>query len=342
VTAKSPGSGDTRYYEDDYEYYQRLFDPTWTDRRARPRRKPKSRHVPKVAEESVVAQLGDAVGLEQGFQTTYSPGRHEEGWLLESLRTFYDEALITDVFSLIKGGKEASVYLCRAHPSMSVEWVAAKVYRPRRFRNLRNDKAYRQGRDVLTADGRPVKKTDHRVMRAIGKKTAFGVQVSHTSWLMHEYKALETLYQCGGNVPRPYAVSENAILMGYRGSIRMAAPTLDQIRLPVGEAELLFAAVLYNVELMLRHRMIHGDLSAYNILYWDGEITIIDFPQAVSLDANREAGFILERDIMRLCEYFARQGVELDARGLRDDLWSRYGATEMPDPWDVGEGLELM
>ena len=48
------------------------------------------------------------------------------------------------------------VYRCEAHPSMGVEWIAAKVYRPRQFRNLSNDAMYREGRHFLTLEeGRP-------------------------------------------------------------------------------------------------------------------------------------------------------------------------------------------
>ena len=116
-------------YEDDYEYYERLFDPMQTDRRARRKRKPTVRHIPKKAEDEVVAELGELAGLEAGFQTTYNPGRHEEGWLVDSLRGFYDEALIVDVLAKVKGGKEACVYLCKAHPAGGTDLLAAKVYR---------------------------------------------------------------------------------------------------------------------------------------------------------------------------------------------------------------------
>ena len=64
-----------------------------------------------------------------------------------------------------------------------------------------------------------------------------------------------------------------------------------------------------NIEIMLVNGMIHGDLSAYNILYWEGEITLIDFPQVTDSRVNRQAYLILERDIKRVCEYFAAQGV---------------------------------
>jgi RIO kinase 1 len=199
------------------------------------------------------------------------------------------------------------------------------------FRTLRNDAVYRQGRQILTSEGRPVKTTDHRIMRAIGKKTAFGVQVMHTSWMMHEYNALECLHQAGGAVPLPVAASENAILMSYHGDAQMAAPTLNTVRLDQGEAVLLFREVLRNVELMLQHDLIHGDLSAYNMLLWENELTIIDFPQAASSCGNTEAYRILRRDIDRVCDYFRRQRVRCDPPAIVDDLWSRYPGVKGSD-----------
>ena len=94
VTPNLSYATESESHEDDYEYYERLFDPTLTDRRARRKRKPKVRHIAKKAEDEIVAELGELAGLEAGFQTTYHPGRYEEGWLLDSLRGFYDEALI--------------------------------------------------------------------------------------------------------------------------------------------------------------------------------------------------------------------------------------------------------
>lgn len=311
-------------YLDEYEYYEEQFDPSRTDRRTRRGRRPRIRHTPRIPESQIVREFADPIGLEGGFEPTYKPSEHERGWLPSSLRSFYDEELITDVLAQIKGGKEASVYRCRAHPTTGADLLAAKVYRPRAFRTMRNDSLYRQGRDVLTAAGRPVKKTDHRIMRAIGKKTAFGVQVQQTSWLMHEYTAMDNLYGVGANVPRPVASSENAILMGYCGDAQVAAPTLNRVRLDPDEAVPLFAKVLHNVELMLQLGLVHGDLSAYNILYWSGQLTIIDFPQVTDSRANSKAYPIFLRDIERVCDYFARQGVECDPAAITDELWSNY------------------
>src|SRR5918998_1051125 len=96
---------------------------------------------------------------------------------------------------------------------------------------------------------------------------------------MYEFTTMERLYRAGAAVPRPIAVAENAILMSYYGDGTLGAPTLIEVRLERDEAGALFQEVLRNITLMLERGLIHGDLSAYNILYWDGKAVLIDFPQ---------------------------------------------------------------
>ncbi len=286
-----------------------------------------------------VAQT-DAPQSEADFHTTYTPSRHEKGWLLQSLRPFYEQDLLADVQASVKGGKEASVYRCLASPalaeSLGTEFVAAKVYRPREFRNLRNDSLYREGRSVLTADGSEAKKTDSRLMRALGKKTDYGKSVAHTSWLMHEYTTLSQLHEAGASVPRPIAHGENALLMEFigddDGSVN-PAPTLSETGAfeNSGDAKRLFDDALRNIELFLQHGFVHGDLSAYNILYRRKQIVLIDFPQIVRIASNPHAFDILARDVSRVCDYFIRQGVSAhlaDAHKIARTFWSRYGTGE--------------
>lgn len=285
-----------------------------------------ARSAPKTSRDAMLATLveeGDGLG-EMNFETTYKPSRHEAGWLLSSLKQFYDDKLICDVQAQVKGGKEANVYRCRATNGFETELVAAKVYRPRKFRNLRNDRLYREGRDIITADGRPVKNSDTRVMKALNKKSDFGVQVQHTSWLMYEFTTLQNLHANGANVPKPYAAAENALLMGYVGDENGAAPTLIEVALEMGEAQRLYHDVLRNIEILLAQGVIHGDLSAYNILYWNGEITLIDFPQVVGVLQNPHARDIFGRDVQRVCDYFARCGVALNPDRTATNLWRKY------------------
>lgn len=324
---------------DKYELYEAIHDPLWVDPHAlQPQgHKARRRGHPDIAE--IISGLTEEVvdvDLEFGFNPTYTPSRYEAGWLLDSLYTFYGEGLISDVLALVKGGKEASVYLCQAHPATGMGLLAAKVYRPRMFRNLRNDAMYRQGREILVSSGRPAGRDSGYIERAIRNKSAFGQQAAHTSWLMHEFTALECLYEAGAPVPRPVSSSDNAILMSYHGDERTAAPTLNTIALERDEAARLFQEVLRSVHLMLARGLVHGDLSAYNILYWEPEsgppeITIIDFPQVVDLHTNPRARFIFERDVARTCEYFQRQGVICNPVSLARDLWLTYVPDLHPD-----------
>jgi RIO kinase 1 len=316
---------------DKYELYEALFDPAWAESHGRQRAK--GNHKPKKSPDEILVELTDDLSdVELGFNTTYRPSKHEQGWLLQSLWRFYDEGLITDVLAMVKGGKEASVYLCEPHPATGLGLLAAKVYRPRMFRNLRNDAMYRQGREILLGGGGPAGRDEGYIRRAIRNKTAFGLQAAHTSWLMYEFTAMEQLYEAGGAVPKPVHASENAILMDYVGGEQMAAPTLNTVALERDEAEALFQEVLRNVDLMLQHDLIHGDLSAYNLLYWEGAISLIDFPQVVNLHSNPRARFILQRDIQRVCDYFSGQGVQCNARAISNRYWRRY--VQQIDPQD--------
>ena len=259
----------------------------------------------------------------RNFNFTYSAARFEEWWLLESLGDFYEHKWITDVLRRLKGGKEASVYLCRSGPVIDAPLVAAKVYRPRALRNLKNDGEYRTGRVDLDENGNAIVKEGD--LHAMAKRTQYGEELRHQSWIAYEFQTLEILHQAGADVPRPYALEKNAILMEYIGDMDLAAPTLNSVSLEPEEVKPLFERVLRDIDLLLTHRRIHGDLSAYNILYWEGDITMIDFPQVVQPDSNPAAWSIFLRDITRICQYFASQGLRRDPRRLAADLWTSHG-----------------
>ena len=234
------------------------------------------------------------------------------------------------------------MYVCKAHPAMGYDLLAAKVYRPRMFRSLRNDAMYRRGREILLVDGNPAGRETGHIERAMRQKTAFGMQSAHTSWLMHEFKAMEQLHAAGGDAPRPIHSAENAILMTYHGELGSPAPTMNAVSLDPEEADRVLRRVLHNVHLLLQRDLVHGDLSAYNILYWvpnggPGEMTIIDFPQVVNLRGNPKAHFVLERDIERVCDYFRAQGLRCNPRTITDRLWRRHMGEI--DPEDLAADL---
>ncbi len=262
-------------------------------------------------------------GSKPDFQPTFLAGQRDRFWILSSLAQFYEQDLITDVLRVIKSGKEATVYCCAAHPATGRELLAAKVYRPRMFRSLKNDAVYRQNRAARDERGRVVR--GDRGWRGASKKTERGRAAQVTNWIEHEFQTQRLLYEAGADVPCPLAQIGNAVLMDYIGDARDAAPLLREVDLPPEEAQPLFGSILRNIELFLACDRVHGDLSEYNILYWQGAAVIIDFAQAVDPRYNSDDVFeLLARDIERVCRCFARSGVEADAEALAIDLWTRY------------------
>lgn len=301
---------------DAFELYDEFLDDVSDDLRQLKRKSKRFKHS--------YAELAPAETSKdyEEFHPTFTGSKHERQWIMEFLGLFYEDNVITDVLRVVKGGKEATVYCCRANPALGVEFIAAKVYRPRMFRQLRNDAVYRQGGEVIGKEGKEVR--GRREKLAMSKKTDFGQTLRHTTWLTNEFAMLKKLHAAGAAVPKPFASSDNAILMEYLGAEKIPAPALSQVQLERHAAHSLFERLMRNVELMLAHDCVHGDLSAYNVLYWDGETKIIDLPQAVNPYVNSEAFTLLARDLERVCQYFARYGINANPLQLAREFWERH------------------
>ena len=269
----------------------------------------------------------ERVGEKPPFHPTFLAHQRDRLWVLSSLERFYEEDLIADVLHMVKSGKEATVYCCAADPATGLEYLAAKVYRPRMFRGLKNDAVYRQSRAQLDADGHEVR--NDRRWKA-HQRSGRGQSERVASWITYEFLTQQRLYEAGADVPRPLSHIGNGVLMEYVGDADgEAAALLREVALPAEEARPIFERILRNVELFLACDRIHGDLSAYNILYQEGAIAIIDFAQAIDPRYNPEVYPLLLRDVERICRHFARYGVDADASAIAGELWARYLAGEL-------------
>jgi RIO kinase 1 len=227
--------------------------------------------------------------------------------------------MITEILYLVKSGKEATVYCCEAHPSTGMELIAAKIYRSRNQRNFKNDAIYLEGRAIAEA----------RVRRAVENKSRFGRQAGFGMWINNEFEVLTALSRVGADIPHPIARTDTAILMEYFGDREAAAPSLGGSQLTRDQAEAAFDRLLSNIELWLAHNYIHGDLSAYNVLYWQGQVKTIDFPQAVDARMNSNAFSLLTRDVENICRYFTRYGLDYDGRRIAERLWHRFKRAQL-------------
>ena len=230
------------------------------------------------------------------------------------LDAFIGDGSITDVLYVVRSGKEATVYCCRGAEG---DLVAAKVYRPLKRRNFHNDAIYQTGRDAILSS---------RTKRALANKSRHGRDVQYGTWIHAEFQTMRMLYDAGADVPEVFSQSNGAILMQYFGDEEAAAPMLNRVALPREEAEKSLRQIIDNITLWLANHLVHGDLSPYNLLYWENRIVAIDFPQAVDARVNPSARSLLGRDLENVCGHFVKYGIRADAMRIANALWANYQA----------------
>jgi RIO kinase 1 len=224
----------------------------------------------------------------------------------------YNSNCIVDVLHRVKSGKEADVYCCEAHAYLGVKLLAVKVYRSLEARGFRNDNVYQQGRFIK----------DSRLRRAYQNKSRAGRHTQFDLWVSAEYETLKLLHSAGARVPKPYESLGSAIVMEYIGSRDDPAPSLNRVKLSKEEARQIREELLQQVQLWLSCGRIHADLSPYNILYMEGAITVIDFPQSVNLDQNPASFGLLLRDFEHIAEYFEKLDLPLDPFKSARRIWN--------------------
>lgn len=241
-----------------------------------------------------------------------------------TIQAFIDDGLIETVLRPLKQGKEASVHLCQSNPeTVGHDLTALKIFHDLDQRDFRDEGLYRDGEFIK----------ERRVRLALEKRTRFGRVVQGGLWVSREWETLQKLSATSTPVPSPLGVSDPAILMTFVGDADMAAPRLQELRrLSPAELGNLWDQILAAVTVMLFNDVVHADLSSYNVLAWDGEVTIIDFPQAVDPKLNRHAEEFLRRDITRIGEWFERRGFSRPWDQISAGLWTSWLHADLIPP----------
>ena len=122
------------------------------------------------------------------------------------------------------------------------------------------------------------------------------------AWTRKEFSNLKRARKAGIPVPEPYAFDRNILLMEFLGEGKAPFPQIREVALPDPAAT--YREILGFVEtLFSRARLVHGDLSEYNILFSDRPY-LIDMGQAVTLDHPRALQFLV-RDLRNINRFFS-------------------------------------
>jgi len=226
---------------------------------------------------------------------------------------------------VLKSGKEAQINLIerKGHDGRT-GLVARKRYLPRQVTRkgtleamgvqhastFRNDVTYREGRQFRKSRDR----------RAVDRMSTYGKRLLQDRWTGHEHGVMTRLWAAGMPVPYPLGYAEEVFDLEYLGDHDGAAPQLHAARLHRSQVAEAFDQLVDGLRTMVGEGVAHGDLSAYNLLWWDDRLWFIDFPQAVDIAANPLGLDFLHADVTNICGWFERKGVAADPEEVFADL----------------------
>lgn len=231
---------------------------------------------------------------------TYSEVFNES--TMNSIYRLFQRKVLDTVEFPLSTGKEANVFL---GTDKKRESVAVKIFRE-------STTTFRKVRPYIEGDPR---------FRHVLKDRRGLVEL----WARKEFKNLKRLEAAGVNVPSAIAIERNVLVMEYIGDENRAAPTLRQWYIEhrddpdTAEKMSIFYETI-SVAMQRIHqkaKMVHADLSEFNILVHEEEPVIIDVGQGVLL-AHPMAREFFDRDIKNITAFFRRAGVDADEAALKE------------------------
>ena len=211
-----------------------------------------------------------------------------------------NRVVVSEVNGCLSTGKEANVYHALSSPqeeNAAPLHRAIKVYKTSilvfkdRDKYVSGEYRFKQG----------YSKSNNRAMVKV--------------WAEKEMRNLKRIYASGIPCPEPIYLRLHVLVMGFLGDKRgIPAPRLKDVVLEGSEVEgrwrALYLQLLGYMRIMYQTcRLVHADLSEYNILYHQDKLWIIDVSQSVEHDHPRSLEF-LRMDIKNVSDFFSRRGVD--------------------------------
>lgn len=129
------------------------------------------------------------------------------------------------------------------------------------------------------------------------------------TWAEKEMRNLLRLSQAGVCAPKPILLRSHVLLMDFIGNDGWPAPKLKDVELNSWKARSLYRECIVMMWNMYNKcKLVHADLSEFNLLYHKGEIVVIDVSQSVEHDHPHAYEF-LRKDATNITEFFKKHGV---------------------------------
>ncbi|XP_027718677.1 serine/threonine-protein kinase RIO1 [Vombatus ursinus] len=129
------------------------------------------------------------------------------------------------------------------------------------------------------------------------------------TWAEKEMRNLIRLNTAKIPCPEPIMLKHHVLVMSFIGKGDMPAPLLKNAQLTESKARELYLQVIQYMRRMYQDaRLVHADLSEFNMLYRNGDVYIIDVSQSVEHDHPHALEF-LRKDCANVNDFFFKHGV---------------------------------
>ncbi|XP_048020172.1 serine/threonine-protein kinase RIO1 [Megalobrama amblycephala] len=129
------------------------------------------------------------------------------------------------------------------------------------------------------------------------------------TWAEKEMRNLIRLQTAQIPSPEPIMLRSHVLVMSFIGRDDMPAPLLKNAVLSESKARELYMQIIQNMRIMYNEaRLVHADLSEFNILYHNGDAYIIDVSQSVEHDHPHALEF-LRKDCSNVNDFFQKRNV---------------------------------
>lgn len=134
------------------------------------------------------------------------------------------------------------------------------------------------------------------------------------SWTQREFRNIHKAREAGVNVPTPYHFVFNILIEEMIGD---PAPKIKDAN--IIDKEKLKEDIIKEMKKLNKAGLVHGDLSQFNILYWNKKPFFIDFSQSVEKNNNNYQEYF-ERDIKNINSFFKKIGIKSSEESLKKEI----------------------
>ena len=129
------------------------------------------------------------------------------------------------------------------------------------------------------------------------------------TWAEKEMRNLTRMHQAGIPCPEPIILRSHVLVMGFIGTDGWPAPLLKDVTLSESKARELYLQCIQIVRnIYWKCRLVHADLSEFNMLYEQDKLYVIDVSQSVEHDHPHALEF-LRKDCTNVTDFFKKNGV---------------------------------